>query len=306
MLASPAPVSSIASLSQSPVFQPILLDLPKDVSFLELESSNNADAVSLLERMESSLEGAAERVSELEKRLTSNITNASLVHRACLSALSEEMARKLGQASLLLTDAKSTQDDNNQDFASTKSQILSVALMKSLQYLDTLESAVTFSSRDRLDTSLQAVLDALAGSSKVTKDVEENVNLYISSWLAPSLTFDFRVGQPARHSVGSASVVVDDDDSKALLPMDLEVKPIMEYFADELIQQSVQMPKAGVFTVSVIKCDHKKKKAITRDGFMGEALVQVHIAPLAEKKKKEAIWGQNEDVEKIRIKEVRA
>ena len=295
MIATPAPVT--ASLTHSPSSQPNLFELPKDIAFLEIQQPS----LSVRERMESSLERASARATEMKARMTRDDFQAKspFVYEACQSALLEEMSRKLGQASLLLEDAKQEDKDVTQ---TTKDKRLSVALINTLQYLDTLESAMAFSSRDRLEASLRLVLDSITRNGK--EDIQDALNVCVSSWKAPSLAFDFRVGRPATLSVGSSA------HEPLSLPIDLEVKAIMEYSADELIQNNnLQLPRdAGVFAVSVKKCHHEQKKNVPREGIVGEAMVQIHIAPLAETKlkKKEAVWGVNEDVEKIRIKEVRA
>lgn len=338
MIATPAPA---APLTHSPSSHPNLLELPKDVAFLDMvtqvvpataaasfegdDSSriNHNDGIILRDRLEFSLQRATERAAEVRARLAdTNTTNSTtnefqakspLIFEACQSALLEEMARKLNQVALLLQDAKREEDNNTTNDTNaegvtlmTKNKRLSSALISSLQYLDTLESAMTYSSRDRLEANLCSVVDSIAGGNTELYDNSAS-KVCVSSWRAPSLAFDFRVGSPVVHSVGLSS---------SSLPMDLEVKPIMEYTVDELMQDGdddnapLKSPRdAGFYAVSVEKCLHEKKKNVPRDGIVGQAMVQVHIAPLAEtnSNKKEAVWGMDtKDVLPMRIKEVRA
>lgn len=351
MIATPAPA---AALTSSPSSHPNLLELPKDAAFLDLihphdqstttmttghssgsasdtashDGTSREDPADMLDRLEFTLNRARERAADIEARLTDDnrkttttdfqAAKSPLIFEACRSSLLEEMARKLKQAALLLEDARRVEPVNNDTTESdnatttttpgTKSKSLSSALIGTLQYLDTLESAMTYSSRERLEANLRAVANAIAG---VNTEIENTVApaVCVSSWRSPSLAFDFRVGSSAVQSVGSSS---------SSLPLDLEVKPIMEYTADELLQthnnNSTDVPlqsprEAGFYAVSVKKCRHEEKKSVPREGVVGQAMVQVHIAPLAETKgkKKEAVWGlDTKDVIPMRIKEVRA
>jgi len=288
------------SIISSPASRPCLFELPKDISFLGIQTPSLPSANDvMLKRLEASLEKASQRANDLKQRIQDREdlkTNFPVVYDACRSALVIEMSRTIGQAWLLLEDAKKVDPEVSQQ---TKNNRVSVALISSLQYLDTLESAMAFSSQDRLEKGLIFVLNSVAAKCK---DVEESLNVCVSSWKAPSLAFDFRVGSPAILSKPA------DAGDPSSLPIDLVVRPIIEYTAEELLQ-APNLQQAEAYAVKVIKCKHELREHGSRDGVTGEALVQIHIAPLAEttKKQKEAVWEANtKDVEKIKVMEVRA
>ena len=329
MIATPAPAAAAAALTHSPSSHTNLLELPKDVAFLDLitqqvpdvaaVNGDDDDDIILRDRLEFSLQRAIDRAAEIKARMTDTTNDSTtsefqakspLIFEACQSALLGEMARKLNQAALLLEDTKREDNTKAEGVTQmTKNKRLSSALISSLQYLDTIESAMSYSSRDRLEASLRSVVHSIAGDNTDLYDKNASTAVCVSSWRAPSLAFDFCVGSPAvHHSVGSSSS----------LPIDLKVKPIVEYTADELILQydkddaplrKSQPRDAGFYAVKVKKCLHEKKKNVPREGMVGQAMVQVHIAPLADtnSKKKEAVWGMDtKDVLPMRIKEVRA
>ena len=161
---------------------------------------------------------------------------------------------------------------------------------------------MAFSSRERLEAGLLSVLKSIATNSQDSLDSlseDESLDVCVSSWKAPSLAFDFRVGSPSRLSLPPLA------NEPLSLPLDLEVVPIIEYTADELI--GAPQRKAEAFSIKVKKCSHERREYGARDGITGEAMVQVHIEPLAESRsKKEVVWGVSNDVEPVRIKEVRA
>lgn len=288
--------------TSSPASRPTMFELPKDISFLgiqgpSLPSSNSDPCDVVCQRMSNSLQHMKQRAESILKRVEREKLEGKfpLVYESCLSALRAEMSRMLGQAELLLEDAKV---EGHSDTKMRKNKRLSVALISAIQYLDTLESAMTFSSRERLEEKLLTVLDSIA--SKCGDDLEdESLNVCVSSWQAPSLAFDFRVGSPCN------KVIDDSADEPLALPLEVDVKPIIEFTADELIEQS--SPDADAFCVTIVKCTHEKREYGTRDGIIGEATVKVYIVPLADKqKKKEAVWGLHDDVEKVQVREVRA
>jgi hypothetical protein len=294
-----------AATLPSPASRPTLFDLPKDISFLEIQqplplvNDNHALAAAsslVRQRMASSLEKATERADELHQRMAQEDTQNRypFVHDACRSALVDELSRVLNQATMLLEDAKQEDPDVPQ---MTKNKRVSVALVHALQYLDTLESAMAFSSRDRLETGIRSVLRAI--TDKSSKEEDPLPKVCVSSWTAPSLAFDFQTGSTA--SLAMPACIHEP----LSLPMDLEVRPIIEYTAEELVQSYGL--HADAFAVTVEKCTHELREYGTRDGITGEAMIQVHIAPLAESnRKRQAVWGRNDDVEPIRLKEVRA
>lgn len=290
--------TNVATAAHSPASRPVLVEMPKDISFMantSLASKACTEGVAR-QQMEVSLERASQRALALQKRVEIAKAQCPVVYEACRSALVDEMAKVLSQASLLLEDAKREDEDVSW---STKNRRLSFALVNALQYLDTLESAMAFSSRDRLESGLLAVLDSIAANSKDDLDTEESLDVCVSSWKAPSLAFDFRVGKPALLSLPTMQYETQS------LPLELEVIPIIEYTADELIKAPRQ--EAEAYSVRVIKCSHEKREYGARDGITGEAMVQVHIEPLSESKsKKEVVWGINDDIEPVRVKEVRA
>jgi hypothetical protein len=297
-------VHKSATTFPSPASRPALFNLPKDISFLEIQqpllqvndNHSLAAAASLVRhRIESSLEKATERVDELHQRMAREDTQNRYpcVHEACRSALVDEMSRVLDQATMLLADAKEENPDGSQ---MTKNKSVSVALVHALQYLDTLESAMAFSSRDRLETGIRSVLNAITDK---WKDEDDLAKVCVSSWTAPSLAFDFQTGITASLAIPACI------HQPLSLPMDLEVRPIIEYTAEELVQSYGLY--ADAFAVTVEKCTHELREYGTRDGITGEAMFQIHIEPLAEsKRKRQPVWGLNDDVEPIRVKEVRA
>ncbi|CAB9500456.1 expressed unknown protein [Seminavis robusta] len=283
----------------SPASRPKLFDLPKDISFLEIQRPSlpvNA-SIQVCPRMASSLDKATQRADAIHKRMTREDIKERypFVYEACRSAVVDEMSRVLSQASLLMEDAKKEDAEVSQ---MTKNKRLSVALIHAIQYLDTLECAMAFSSRDRLEAGVCSVLSMISKCHKDHQDCFES-KVCVSSWAAPSLFFDFVTGNPANLSLAQS------EHEPLSMPLELQVRPIVEYSAEDLIRA----PRLGVeaFAVKVKECSHEQREYGARDGITGVAKVQVHIAPLAESKsKKEVVWGVHNDVEPVRIKEVRA
>lgn len=304
----------MATSTISPASRPTVFELPKDISFLGFQtpsfpsrSSDSGSNVSsssescdvICQRMEDSLERAKNRARAIIHRVHREDFKAKspVVYEACRLALEVEMSRMLDQADLLLEDAKV---DNDEDVSKlTKNKRLSVALINTLQYLDTLESAITFSSRERLEEKLLTVLNSIA--SKRSLDLtEDDLNVCVSSYKSPQLAFDFRAG-----SLSTECIDESGEDFEAL-PLNVAAKPIVEFTADELIEK--RSPQAEAYNVKVLKCSHKKRECGAREGAGGEALIKIHVCPLAEsmKNKNEVVWGLNDDVEKVNVREVRA
>lgn len=298
--------SSSRPASISPSSEPNIFELPKDLSFLDIHQPSLPTAEDVLrQRAASALELASGRANEIQKRLQQETVKPQcpVVHEACRCALANELSKALAQTSLLLEDVK---QEDEEACRMTKNKRLSLSLIKAVQYLDTLETAMAFSSRDRLEAGLLSVLNSIAAKCKDDLDtlnnVDESLDVCVSSWAAPSLAFDFRVGRPALLSLPAIN------HEPLSLPIELEVRSIYEYTADELIKVPGQ--KAEVFSVQIKKCRHERRENRGRgaqDGVTGQAMVQVHIEPLAESKnKKEVVWGSSAGVEPVRIKEVRA
>lgn len=292
--------SNRASKEFSPASHPILFELPKDISFIGVPHSPLPRSLRpedvVRQRMAASLERASHRANDLQKRVDNIKAQCPVVHEACRSALVDEMNNVLSQASFLLEEAK--REDRDVPW-STKNKRLSIALIHAMQYLDTLESAMAFSSRNRLEAGLLSVLDSIAANSRDDLEAEAALDVRVSSWNSPSLAFDFCVGRPAMMSLPTIQY------EEQSLPLELEVSPIIEYTADELIRGPRRQAEA--YSVKVTRCSHEKREYGARDGIMGEAMVKVHIEPLVESKtKKEVVWGIHNDVEPVRVKEVRA
>lgn len=292
----------ITTAAISPASRPTLFELPKDITFMDIHHHSplpNSDSThpeeAVLQRMSDSLDRASQRATELQKRIDVIKIQFPLMHEACCTALVDEMSKVLMQASLLLEDARKEEHDVSW---ATKKHRLSMALVGAIQYLDTLEAAMAFSSRDRLEEGLLSVLHSIVVNSKdELQHAADSLNLCVSSWRVPSLAFDFHVGKPAK-----LSLPAKHQDS---LPIELEVTPIIEFTADDLLRPSGR--EAEAYAVRVVSCSHEKREHGTRDGITGEALVQVHIEPLTESKtKKQAVWGIHKDVDPVCVAEVRA
>jgi hypothetical protein len=299
-------------------------------SFVELQQpSLLSEGGNVAEAFETSLGFLSLRVKELTARTLEAVQSlenpdedSSPVLKACTMSLHSRVPLLLKQASLLIHQLKcqpqSSSSDDNDDDESNKRIVIgrlrsNFALVRLVQYLDLIESAMQNPPRELLDVRLLEILKKashpLVASSSAVAGEGARPFFRVSPWLAKTLAFDLPIGQTA-----STRLLPSSADKKNL-PLEVEVEPMFEIHAADIVAGKLENCLSFCSCSVVIEsCKHKATPFSSGAGMIGECIIRVHLTPLqydddkkqgASSSASRATWDEAEP-EKLVVREARA
>jgi hypothetical protein len=282
-------------------------------SFVELQQPCLllSEGTNVAEAFETSLGYLTLRVEELAARTMEAVQSLenpddSPVLKACTMSLHSRVPLLLKQASLLIHQLKCQNSDKAAaDRVITGRLRSNFALVRLVQYLDLIESAMQNPPRELLDARLLDILRAMnMNNSSVSiagnTEQEQAAFFRVSPWLAKTLAFDLPLGQTASTQLAGN------------LPLEVEVEPIFEIHAADVVAGKLENWSFCACSVVIQSCKHKATPFSSGAGMIGECIIRVHVTPLHNDKKQpvstpaRAAWSESQFQKKLVIREARA
>lgn len=197
---------------------------------------------------------------------------------ACRGSLQTDMNSMLHEANLLL---------KNMEFAQWRA---SLAQSRVVSYLETIQSA--FNSRHQLDRELGLVSDSIATQMRNNTEskTSDDLAVRVSSWRTPSLCFDLDVSEPVQF------IRTDE------MPIKVRARGIAEIYAKDM---PGSIPQYNACNVHIEQVKHETSNTTSIAGTAGEAFIKIRVCRLGGAQKKIPTWGEDEDIDFVRVKEAR-
>lgn len=234
------------------------------------------------------------RLVEFSKNSESTNETDSLVLQACAVSLRTRLPLVLRQTAQLIENAES---------GIVGKMRSTLALVRTTQYVDSIQEGMDPESNEGLDEQLRAVLEGLDVES-LPEDVRLNLAFRVSPWIASSaLCFDLPLGGSATWQ----SPLQAKQQQQHQLPIRVQVEPVVEFRAHDMASVASARAAARACAVTIESCAHEARAVCTGAGMIGEAVVRVHVRPIRSKTgQKLQVWGSGEEVPSLCIKEARA
>jgi hypothetical protein len=231
--------------------------------------------------------------SNILSTVDASLSPSSPVLEACRLSLLTRAPLVVSQAENLIeslehcTDVSSRLKDKLQ---------ASCTILRAAKYLDTIELAMKNPPRDCLDDKLLKMLQC-EEAQLLRQEVGDGLQFRISPWLPSCLAFDLPVGKSVHQSFAGDRVSP---------PLNVEVEPVFEFHANDLINDRNVIGSFQACRVEVEKVRHKALDFTSGSGTVGECMICVRVSPLSRNSQMVPIWGEEPEVDQLVIKEARA
>lgn len=206
-----------------------------------------------------------------------NSAATELLRACCIETLRSRIPLVMQQTQQMIRDESRERSFAN-DVRST------FALYRAIQYVDRLQEAMDPTTNQGIEEQLERVVSVMKKPPPAFR---------LSPWVASDLCFDVPVGVSAVHTiVGDLSV---------------EIEPIVEFRAHDA--PSVNYARSAAVppvSVAIESCKHVKRNFGLGAGNIGQAMITVRLEPVNEPAKGPQVWGVDEPVPALQIKEARA
>jgi hypothetical protein len=226
------------------------------------------------------------RLFEKAERLTDKISRSpsnSATLKACNLSARLSVSLLLDQVALLLENRAA----NNETFNAT---VVVSSVGNTEHFLDTIERVATQPSNEIIEDQLNQLLES--------KDQDET-RLRLSAW-SRDLAFEFRTGNTDVR-------ILEESGSNDTLPLSVYVDPIVYIREAEMLNRNDAIKSHKGCQVKIDYVSHKKVANTASSAVIGEAIIRVQISPNIDfQEKRLAVWGKDEDCQKMRVVEARA
>ena len=205
----------------------------------------------------------------------------NLTIAACQSSLQTKFPTVLHQTSLLVDSWRATSSDHSYDRMVAKIRS-TLGLHRMDQYLDKIELTMSCLKRETLGERLGEIMDSLRaqgaelGHDAASTDYECCVSPLHG---ASSLFFDLAVGPTVTTKVDAVS---------KKCPLEAEVQPVIELYAQDLIQGRVGKESVRAYSIEIESCKHYAEQFHSSAGWTGEACIRLRLRSSVHARKNES------------------
>ena len=237
------------------------------------------------------------------ERLTQCCANGSLspVRRACSLSLRARVPLVLRQTEQQLAKSKDNAYGEGNPLGGMRSML---ALVRATHFLDAVQEGMDPESNEGLDEQLSTVLAGLDAES-LPEDFRRQLSFRVSPWTVSALCFDLALGPSAQWHTTPQEARRGGEQK---LPIRVEVEPVVEFRAHDRASVAAARAAARACAVEIESCGHEARAVCTGAGMIGEATVRVRVRPAAARSsdRRAGVWGSDEEVQSLCIKEARA